>query len=421
MDGHSWLIIVIMLLLSAFFSGIEMAFVASNKLRIELKNKQGLLWAKILANYLKYPGRFITTVLIGNNIALVVYGILIEKQLDLLFFENQTVVKSTFELLMQTAISTVLIIVLSEYLPKVSFRANADRWLPIFIIPFQLAYYTLLPLTITLNKLADVFVKKWGGNKAEHKSELLFTKVDLDHYITESLKTEQEETPELDTEIFRNALDFDQVRVRECMVPRREVVAVELHESIDGLWKIFVESGHSRILVYKESIDNIIGYVHQVDMFKLPVSIKTVLIPVVIATESMQARELLKKFTAAGKSLAVVVDEFGGTAGIVTIEDLWEEIFGEIEDEHDVESLTEVQVNDGEFLFSARLEVDYLNEQYGLNLPEGEYETLGGFILAEYESLPELGQTVVIEPYSFKVESTHHARLGDIRVKRLSI
>lgn len=229
-----------------------------------------------------------------------------------------------------------------------------------------------------------------------------------------------EEDSELDTEVFRNALDFDQVKVRECMVPRNEVVAVELNENMEVLWDTFIESGHSKVLVYKETVDNIIGYVHQVDLFNKPQSIKSSMIPIVIATESMPANELLKKFTANRKSLAVVVDEFGGTAGIVTIEDILEEIFGEIDDEHDTEDLTEEQISETEYRFSARLEVDYLNETYDLNIPEGDYETLGGFIIARYESLPEQGETLVIDRYEFHILSLEHARIGDVRLRILN-
>ncbi|TNE81648.1 MAG: HlyC/CorC family transporter [Bacteroidetes bacterium] len=416
MDSHQWLIIISMLILSAFFSGIEIAFLSSNKLRIELKNKQGVFWASLLARYVKHPARFITTVLVGNNIALVVYGIYMEGLLGPMFQGSALAGYEVLLIVLQTLISTLVILVVAEYLPKVIFRNNADSILPPLIFPFQLAYYAFYPVTFAINKVSDAFLRRLPGHE-DREEEMLFTKVDLDHYLNESVNVDTEEENELDTEILRNALDFDQVKVRECMVPRNEVVAVELNDEMEVLWNTFIESGHSKVLVYKENIDNIIGYVHQVELFKNPPSIKSVLIPVVIATESMLAQDLLKKFTANRKSIALVVDEFGGTAGIVTIEDIMEEIFGEIEDEHDVEQLTEEKISDTEFKFSARHEVDYLNEEYDLNIPEGEYETLGGFIIARYESLPEKGDTIVIEPFEFHILSVENARIGDIRVR----
>lgn len=417
MDSHSWLIIVSMLILSAFFSGIEIAFVSSNKLRIELKNKQGLLWAQILSDYIKKPSSFITTVLVGNNIALVIYGMFMEEQMDSWFDTEFFVTYNILTLILQTFVSTLIIIFLSEFLPKVLFKASADSILPPLIIPFQIVYFLLWPITRTINKIAEFFLRRLPNGQRNENEEILFTKVDLDHYISESVKVDTEENTDVDTEIFRNALDFDQVKVRQCMVPRREIVAVELNDSIDELWKTFIESDHSKVLVYKESIDNIIGYVHQVDLFQQPQSIRSVLIPIVIATESMPANELLKKFTANRKSLAVVVDEFGGTAGIVTLEDVMEEIFGEIEDEHDVELLTEEKISDTEYRLSARLEVDYLNETYDLQIPEGDYETLGGFIISRYESIPEVGETILIDQFEFHILSSDNARIGDLRLR----
>lgn len=418
MDSHSGLIILSMLILSAFFSGIEIAFLSSNKLRIELKNKQGILWGRILSKYLKRPSRFISTVLVANNVALVIYGIFMEGVLHELFLGAPWSSYELFDLLIQTLLSTLLILVFAEFLPKVIFNQNADTLLPTMIFPFQLIYYILLPVVNTVNWLAERFLKMIpGGDNAQE--ELLFTKVDLDHYISESVNMDREEDSELDTEVFKNALDFDQVKVRQCMVPRNEVVAVELNDSMEELWDTFIENGHSKVLVYKETVDNIIGYVHQVDLFHKPESIKASLIPIVIATEAMPANELLKKFTANRKSLAVVVDEFGGTAGIVTIEDILEEIFGEIEDEHDVEKLTEEKISDTEFKLSARLEVDYLNEVYDFDLPDGDYETLGGYIISRYESLPEKGETLVIDNFEFHIISLENARIGDLRMRIL--
>ncbi|MBI1221127.1 MAG: DUF21 domain-containing protein [Bacteroidetes bacterium] len=418
MDSYSGMIILSMLILSAFFSGIEIAFLSSNKLRIELKNKQGVLWGRILSTYLKRPSRFISTVLVGNNVSLVIYGIFMEGVLNSWFSGSPWASYELLDLLIQTFFSTILILVCAEFIPKVIFNQNADTLLPTLIFPFQLFYYALLPIVSLVNWLAERFLKMLPGTENQQK-ELLFTKVDLDHYISESVHIDTEEDSELDTEVFKNALDFDQVKVRECMIPRNEVVAIEMNDAMDKLWDLFISSGHSKILVYKETVDNIIGYVHQTDLFHRPESIKSCLIPIVIATEAMPANELLKKLTANRKSLAVVIDEFGGTAGIVTIEDILEEIFGEIEDEHDVENLTEEKISDREFKFSARLEVDYLNETYELSIPEGEYETLGGFIISRYESIPEKGETLVIDDFEFHILSLENARIGNVRLRLL--
>lgn len=418
MDSHSGFIILCMLIFSAFFSGMEIAFLSSNKLRIELKNKQGVLWGRILSRYTKRPSRFITTVLVGNNIAIVLYGMAMEGMLNRWFEFAPWAEYGWLDVVIQTILSTLLILVFAEFLPKVIFNQKADTLLPALILPFQAIYFLLWPIVKLVNLIAERFLRSLPGGQKKPE-EMLFTKVDLDHYISDSVNMDTEDESELDTEIFRNALDFDQVKVRQCMVPRNELIGIELNDPMEDLWNIFIESGHSKVLVYKESIDNIIGYVHQVDLFHKPESVKSVLIPIVIATEAMPANELLKKLTANQKSIAVVVDEFGGTAGIVTIEDIMEEIFGEIEDEHDVELLTEIKINDKEYRLSGRLEVDYLNETYDLNIPEGEYETLGGFITARYESLPEVDETLAFDHYEFHIISLDGARIGDVRLRIL--
>jgi putative hemolysin len=413
MDSDQGLIIISMLMLSAFFSGIEIAFLSSGKLHIELKSKQGVLWAGILSEHIKKPAGFITTVLAGNSIALVIYGFSAEKLLSSWFSTNHFPYHEAAAIFLQTVIAAGLILIVSGLLPRILFRKHADILLPVLIFPFQIIYFLLWPLVKTINWLAELLLHRLPG-----KPKTLFTAVELDHYISRNMHIDPEEAPELDTEIFKNALDFDQVRVRECMVPRNELVAVELHDDIEVLWKAFIENVHSKVLVYKDNIDNIIGYVHQVDLFKQPASIQSVLIPIVIATESMMANDLLKKFTANRKSIAVVVDEFGGTAGIVTIEDIMEEIFGEIDDEHDTENFTERQVSEKEFIFSGRLEVDYLNETYGLNIPEGEYETLGGYIISRYESIPSQGETLVIDHrFEFHILTLENIRIGDVRLR----
>ena len=412
-DSSSWLLILFMILLSALFSGMEIAFITANRLWIALKEQQGFAWAKLLSRYVKKPNHFITTVLIGNNITLVVYGTFMERILNFWLLQFLPDVEPFVSGLIQVVISTLIILSLGEFLPKVIFRQQSDVIIPTLIFPFQIFYYLFWPVTQTIIAGSKLFFRTMKTESGV-SDDLLFTKVDLDHYISKSIHSDGNSESELDTEIFKNALDFDKIKVRECMVPRNELVAVELNETIDTLWQTFIESGHSKVLVYKENLDNIIGYVHQVDMFNKPVSIKSVLISILIATESMKANDLLKMFTSNRKSIALVVDEFGGTAGIVTIEDILEEIFGEIEDEHDVEDLTEEVIATDEYKFSARLEVDYLNETYALNIPVGDYETLGGYILSKHESIPAANEKIGIDNYEFHIVSVENARIGDV-------
>ncbi len=252
-----------------------------------------------------------------------------------------------------------------------------------------------------------------------HEDPIVFSKVDLDNYISESANLDLEEDADVDTEMFKNALDFDKVKARDCMTPRTELVAVELKDSIENLYQKFIDTGLSKILVYNETIDNIIGYVHQKELFKDPKSIKSVLIPIIIASEATPARELLKKFNIGRKSIAVVVDEFGGTAGIVTLEDILEEIFGEIDDEHDTEEFNEQKISDNEYVFSTRLEIDYLNETYELNIPEGEYNTLAGYILANHESIPSEGEIIEIPGFEISILKAGSARIDEVKLKKI--
>ncbi len=340
MEQHLYIILISMLM-SAFFSGIEIAFITASKLRIELKSKQGSYTAKILSGFVKEPSKFISTTLIGNNIALVIYSIFMDETIspsikNILPYDHDN---EFLVLLITTFISTVVVLLLAEFLPKALFRINPDFILFLLTFPFMVFYYLLWPVVhfiVFLSKV--VFVKVFRMDFAEETP--VFSKIDLDNYINESEKLDLDEDADVDTEIFRNALDFANVKVRECMVPRTELVAIEVTDSIDNLYRKFVESGHSKILIYHDSIDNIIGYVHQVEMFKKPKNIRSIMVAPIIATESMPANELLKQFSHNKKSVALVVDEFGGTAGMVTIEDIMEEIFGEIEDEYDVEQLT---------------------------------------------------------------------------------
>ncbi len=406
------IVILCSLAMAAFFSGLEIAFVSANKLRIELKSKQGSAWASLVSEYYKTPSRFISTILVAYNIVLVIYGIFIGKQLhDFLEpFHNSRVAN----LLISTIISTIIVLFTADFLPKALFRINPNFILSIFIYPFQFFYYLLWPIvkfTIWLSKkvlrllTSQVFVETAPA----------FTKVELDHFITETLQDNKRS--EVDAGILKNALDFSTVRVRNCMVPRTDLVAIEVGETMNELNALFLESHHSKILVYRDSIDNIIGYVHQIDMFKKPTSIKSILIPILIANESRTAQQMLNEFVKKRKSIALVVDEFGGTAGVITVEDIMEEILGEIDDEHDDDNhIIEKQISENEFELSAALEVDYINEKYNFSIPEGEYETLAGFIIAEHGSIPTEGETLNIHGFKVKILKFDEARIELVRI-----
>jgi len=403
MESSPWLIVIITLLFSAFFSGMEIAFVSSNKLKIELEKKRGIISARVFSFFLKNQGSFISTMLVGNNIALVIYGIFIALILEpplAVFISSSFIV-----FLLQTIISTLLILVTAEFLPKVLFRIDTNKTLSFFALPTVLFYIILFPLvriiTICSNWILRVIMKQDIG-----ELEVSFGKVDLDHFVKEATDSmHNKEEIENEVQIFQNALDFSELRVRECMIPRTEVIALEENESIEVLKKTLTETGLSKILIYREDIDNIIGYVHSFELLKKPKTIKNILLPVSLIPEAMSANEAMSILIKNKRSIAVVLDEFGGTAGILSTEDIIEELVGEIEDEHDKEEYTENVINDEQhYQFSARLEIDYLNENYNLTLPSSEeYETLGGLIINASGSIPEKGEVINIAPYKFEI------------------
>lgn len=402
MDSSSWLIVLITLIFSAFFSGMEIAFVSSNKLKIELEKKRGLLSARVYSFFLKNQGSFISTMLVGNNIALVIYGIFIAMILEP---PLAAIISSSFGVfLLQTIFSTLLILVTAEFLPKVLFRIDPNKTLSFFALPTVLFYIILYPL-VRLVTLCSNWIIKNIIKEEVSELEVSFGKVDLDHLVKEATDSvHNKEEIESEVQIFQNALDFSELRVRECMVPRTEVVALEENESIEVLKEKFIETGLSKILIYREEIDNIIGYVHSFELLKKPKTIKNILLPVSLIPEAMTANEAMSVLIKNKRSIAVVLDEFGGTAGILSTEDIIEEIVGEIEDEHDKEEYIEKVISENRYQFSARLEVDYLNETYNLALPENdEYETLGGLIIHESENIPDQGEIVNIAPYKFEI------------------
>ena len=405
-----------MLILSAFFSGMEIAYVSSNKIHIEIEKKQNNFLAGILKKITKRPSKFIATMLVGNNIALVIYGFfmgdLLMEYIPLAGFSG---------LLAQTIISTLIILVTAEFLPKVFFQIYANSLLKIFAVPgyfFYVLFSFISEFIIWISDLVLKLIFKSEGDTVQ----LSFSKLELGNYISEQMdiaETKQEMDSEI--QIFQNALDFSEVKSREAMIPRTEVVAVDIDTTPKELAKIFTETGLSKILVYNESIDDILGYVHSFELFKKPETLKKVLMPVVFVPETMLVKDVLGILSKKRKSLAVVIDEYGGTSGIITVEDIIEELFGDIEDEHDSIALIEEELGKGHYKFSARLEVDYLNENYKLDLEENEnYETLGGLIVNHTEEIPEQGETVEIDDYLFTILEVSSTKIELVEVKNLS-
>ena len=382
MDPDSSLLTIILsLLFSAFFSGMEIAFVASNKLHIELMKKRGELNARILSFFLEKPSRFIATMLVGNNIALVVYGIEMAKILEP-HIEYHLTSNDILVLLVQTVVSTLIVLVTAEFIPKVLFSINANRFVRLFTIPAALSYFGLYFFVYLVVSLSNFLLKKVMRVK-QLDQKRAFGRVDLQQYLEEHATTTKDKNQlETEIQIFQNALDFSKVKARECMIPRNEIVAMEVGGGINKLTNKFVETGFSKILIFRDNIDQIIGYTHSYELFKKPKDVKEILLPIALVPETMTANEILNLFIKERKSIALVIDEFGGTSGLLTIEDIIEEIFGEIQDEHDLVEHQELQVSENQFIFSGRHEIDYLNQKYNLNLPESDdYETLSGFIV----------------------------------------
>lgn len=406
--------IITSLVFSAFFSGIEIAFVTSNKLRIELQNKQGLLGGKILSQYVKDPSKFISTTLVGNNIALVIYGIFSGEMLNNTLL---TLIPDTYwRFIIVTIITTLIVLITAEFLPKSLFRLNPDNILNALIIPFHLCYFVLWPIVALITFISKGIIKILTGETMA-SSKPVFNRLDLDNLISQTGQIELNEDSNLSTEMFKNALDFGNLKVRDCMIPRTELVAVDINENIKDLFQVFIESRHSKVLIFKENIDNIIGYVHQISLLKNPKTISEATMPILITNKSRSLQDQLKEMTLKRKSIAVVVDEFGGTAGIITIEDIIEEIFGEIDDEYDTEELKETVINDKHYIFSGRHTIEYLNENYNLSIPEGEYETLGGYIISISESIPDEKEVIVIDNFEITIKQMKAARIEEVELK----
>ena len=413
------LTIVITVLLSAFFSGVEIAYISANRLKIAIDKEQGGLASKILGYFSRKPSWFIGTMLLGNNITIVIYSIFMGRAIEPFFaqfIESQITV-----IMIQTIISTIILLFFAEFLPKSIFRINANSILSITAVPLFIVYVILfLPTFITIG-LAELILRLFIKKEGDEEDFLTFEKVDLDVFLEEGLSANSHDSEQdYEVKLFHNALNFNEVVARDCMVPRNEVVAIEINEEVLALRNKFIETNLSKILVYKESIDNIIGYVHSFEMFKNPESIKAALLPVSLIPESMSANKILEDLIKKNRSIAVVIDEFGGTAGVLTMEDCIEEIFGEIEDEHDSDSVRQEVINEREFIFGGRIEIDSINEKYNLHLPESEeYETLAGFIINQLESIPIAGDDFHFKNYKFTIQEVSSTKIETVHIEIL--
>lgn len=408
------LLIICALICSAFFSAMELAYISSNRLRIEVITQKNTFQAKILSIFYRKESNMIALLLLGNNIALVVYGIaaaaLLDPWLVQLGLKDHGIILVT-----QTILSTLLVLITAEFLPKALVQLNPNKSLNYGLLPLFIFYILLYIPTLFILLISNGFLKLFGAQKEQ---ERVFSKIDLENYVDElSAKLTHEEELVNDMLLLRNALDFSNVKARDCMIPRPEIIAVDITDSIEEAKKLMTSKGLSKLIIYRDDIDNIIGYIHSFDLFQKPLSIKQILKPISFVPTVMSGKELLAKFTNQVGNFAVVTDEYGGTAGIITLEDVIEEIFGEIQDEHDKEALTEESVSENEYLFSARIDIDYLNEQYGFQLPESEsYDTLAGFILAKLERLPVVGDSIYHEPYQLVVEKMSQRKIETIRL-----
>ena len=414
------LIIIICLMLSAFFSGMEIAFVSSNKIYLEIEKQQSGINARLLSFITKNPSRFIATMLVGNNISLVIYGIFIGDRIIQMMFPGtlQGLPFSIKIILIQTLISTVIILITAEFLPKVIFQQFSNIFMKVLAFPTAVFYFIFSPITAMIMWISDLILIKFFRIEGD-QIQFTFSKIELGNYIEEQLESTKDlENVDSEIQIFQNALDFSEVKAREAMVPRTEIVAAENTESMIEIKKLFTSSGLSKIPVFTESIDNIHGYVHAFEMFKQPDDLNKILLPVAFVPETMKISEVLKLLTKQRKSIAVVLDEYGGTSGIITVEDIIEELFGEIEDEHDNIAHFEKQLEPNLFEFSARLEVDYINQNYGTSLPENEfYETLGGLIVYLKEEIPPKGTKVVLENFEFEIKEVSSTKIERVFLK----
>jgi len=417
------IVIIVSLLFSAFFSGIEIAFISANRLQIELEKEQGKFSSKIISNFQQNRSRFVAALLVGNNICLVIYGIYMGKLIiDLLFPIYADSDSIPFLIIFaQTIISTLVVLITAEFLPKAIFRINPNGILNFFsALLFALYYVILIIPALIINWISKVLLTTFFKVDVSDEQPI-FGKIDLNNYLKRFTEVEGDDTDvETEIQIFQNALEFDKVKARECMIPRNEILAFELEDDLELIRQNFIDKGYSKILIYRDNIDNIIGYVHCNELFKKPEAIKSILLPTTFIAESTPADQILKEFIKKKRQVAIVLDEFGGTAGMLTIEDIVEEIFGEIEDEHDLEALLERQTSNNEFLLSARHEIDYLNEKYKLNLPQTEdFDTIAGLIINRLEDIPPKNSIVEVGRFKFTILKVANNKIEAVRLTLL--
>lgn len=422
MDGYTIIILVFLVLLAGFFSGIEAAFANVNKLSIELKKKQGRTTGKILASLNENPSRFLATSLVGFTITIVIYGILVagvfQPALDTILRKPDSASVQPFIIFIEIILATLLVLFLGFFIPRAVFRSRPETLLSFFALPVSIVAKPLYVIGNVLASLSEWMLKYLFNVRIVENGES-FTRVDVEHFIRQSQQHFGENNQELNTELFENALSLAHVKIRGCLIPRKEIEALEIHRPLSDARSKFMDTKLSKIIIYEGSIDNILGYIHQLDMFKNPADIKSIIHPILAVPETMSAIDLLSKFNKERKSIAWVVDEFGGTAGIVTIEDVLEEIFGEIKDEHDEEEFVEKQIAEKEYIFSGRLELDYLNERYGLDFPEDESETLSGYIINHHETIPKIKERIIIDDYEFDILNVTDTRIEMVKMKML--
>ncbi|RFM30453.1 hemolysin family protein [Deminuibacter soli] len=414
---YTFLLIGCTLILIGFFAGIEIAFVSASRLNIELKKKQGKRSGRILSRFMEQPATFIGTCLVGINICMVVYGLLFSDLMKRSLWNPLQIHNEYLKLLFDTVLSSAILLLLGEFIPKAIFRAKNDVLLNFFAGVSNFFYKICYPIATIFVSISEWILKNIFNVRVK-ETNAAFSKVDLEHFFQQT-KEQDEDNSELNTELFENALSLPMVKIRQCLVPRTEIEAVDIESSVDEVLRIFVESKLSKLVVYEENIDNILGFIHQLDFFKKPATIRSVMLPIPAVPESMSATDLINKFSKEGKSIAWVIDEFGGTAGIVTMEDVLEEIFGEIQDEYDTEEFVEKQLAENEYIFSGRLELDFLNEKYGFDFPENESETLSGYIINQYETIPKLKERIIIDRFEFDVLNVSDTRIEMVKMKVL--
>lgn len=415
----TFLYIIICLILIGFFSGIEIAFVSSSKLNIELKRKQGQYAGKVLSKFMENPATFIGTSLVGVNILLVIYGLLMTQVSHVLFNALGIPENEFLRLFLDTIIATIIVLILGEFIPKVLFRSKPEQTLTLFTLPIQFFYFLLYPIAKFFVKISELILK-YLFNVRVAPEKTIFTRVDLEQFVKQMRTGQDSDTQEINTELFENALYLSQVKIRECLVPRNEIEAVEINATPEEVKKLIIDTKLSKILVYEGNIDNVVGYLHHLDLFRKPTTIKSAMHRIPVVPEAMNAVDLLNQFTRERKSIAWVIDEFGGTAGIVTMEDILEEIFGDINDEYDVEEYVEKQISANEYIFSGRLEIEYINGKYNLNFDIEDAETLSGYIIENHESIPKQKERIIIESYEFDILSVSDTRIETVKLKVLN-